>query len=109
MAADKALCSNCVNGRPNGVCTLTLSTEKDVCIKYEHDPDEKTCKCGWWSCPGRGCGDCPSCYGEYCECGGREPQKGGEYEYNQTVYCQYTVYGIGVGLSICNEAIGSKL
>jgi len=24
--------------------------------------------CGWWTCGGRGCGDCPDCYGEQCEC-----------------------------------------
>lgn len=68
---DAASCTNCIHGRPNGVCTLTLSTEDKVCTRYEHDEDDKTCQCGWWSCPGRGCGGCPSCCGEMCECGGR--------------------------------------
>lgn len=36
-----------------------------------YDPrSESTCECGYWSCGGgRGCGDCPDCYGEHCECG----------------------------------------
>ena len=36
-----------------------------------NDPrSESACECGYWSCGGgRGCGDCPDCSGEHCECG----------------------------------------
>ena len=41
-----------------------------------YDPrSESTCECGYWTCGGgRGCGDCPDCYGEHCECGLEFPQ-----------------------------------
>jgi hypothetical protein len=40
---------------------------------YHHGKAEglhrsEVCPCGWWTCGGRGCGDCPDCYGEKCEC-----------------------------------------
>jgi hypothetical protein len=64
-------CAQCVNSRPNGVCELDLCTHNSICDNFKDMPtgESKTCDCGYWSCPGRGCGDCPSCYGEYCECG----------------------------------------
>jgi hypothetical protein len=62
-------CSECVNGRPNGVCELTLCTHEEVCDQFEMREGDGRCECGWWSCGSRGCGDCPDCCGEYCECG----------------------------------------
>ena len=42
-------------------------------VAYDEDyiypgSNGRRCKCGWWSCGTRGCGDCPDCYGEVCEC-----------------------------------------
>lgn len=68
---DPVFCSDCVNARPNGVCVLDLCTHDKVCANFKQMPEgeSKTCECGWWTCGSRGCGDCPDCYGEYCECG----------------------------------------
>jgi hypothetical protein len=40
------------------------------CPNHEHHGDWlDRHPCGWWSCGGgRGCGNCPDCYGEPCEC-----------------------------------------
>jgi hypothetical protein len=39
------------------------------CPNHEHHRDWlERCECGWWSCIGRGCGSCPDCCGEACEC-----------------------------------------
>lgn len=65
----KLSCQNCEKGRPNGVCIEDLARHKERCMGYRRDFEPKTCECGWWSCPGRGCGECPSCYGEHCSCG----------------------------------------
>ena len=62
-------CFDCGNSRPNGVCLLTLSTEPVICGSFVKATKDKTCDCGWWTCGTRGCGDCPDCYGEVCECG----------------------------------------
>ena len=62
-------CRNCEYSRPNGVCENTLCTHTEVCKNFQLSTRSKTCKCGYWSCGTRGCGDCPDCYGEHCECG----------------------------------------
>jgi len=61
-------CHGCEHRRPNGVCELTLSTNKEACDQYCAAEGDKVCNCGYWSCGGRGCGDCPDCCGEVCEC-----------------------------------------
>jgi len=34
----------------------------------EQEARSSICECGYWSCIFRGCGDCPDCHGEHCEC-----------------------------------------
>lgn len=68
--------------KPCACSTCTLVRElaekgigRYINASYHHgvvDPElDRTavCPCGYWECGGRGCGDCPSCYGEHCECG----------------------------------------
>ena len=63
-----ATCKECIYCRPNGVCDYHLCTPDKICDAFEKSTGNKTCGCGWWSCGTRGCGDCPDCYGEVCEC-----------------------------------------
>ena len=56
------------------VCEAAKAEGKYVSPTYHHGLAEgfyrsEVCPCGYWECEGRGCGDCPSCYGEHCECG----------------------------------------
>ena len=69
MDENKNTCHGCEHRRPNGVCDLTLCTHKEACEDYCVAEGSRVCNCGYWSCGGgRGCGDCPDCYGEHCEC-----------------------------------------
>jgi hypothetical protein len=56
------------------VCESARAEGEYISPTYHHGLAEgfyrsERCACGWWTCGGRGCGDCPDCYGEHCECG----------------------------------------
>jgi len=63
-------CYECCSSRPNGCCVNDLCTHDEICDNFEQmaADHKKTCDCGWWSCITRGCGSCPDCEGEHCEC-----------------------------------------
>lgn len=55
------------------VCEAARAEGEYISPTYHHGIAEgfyrsERCACGYWECEGRGCGDCPSCYGEHCEC-----------------------------------------
>lgn len=55
------------------VCTQAQSAGTFHSPLYNHGlaeglPRSEVCECGYWSCITRGCGGCPDCNGEHCEC-----------------------------------------
>lgn len=55
------------------VCNQARAEGHYVSPTYHHGLAEGfyrsvVCDCGFWTCGGRGCGDCPDCLGERCEC-----------------------------------------
>ena len=57
-------------GQPIGMLHCPECGEMVVAGLEHPDYEPTTCECGYWSCGGgRGCGDCPDCSGEHCECG----------------------------------------
>jgi hypothetical protein len=66
------------------VCESARADGEYISPTYHHGLDEgmyrsERCACGYWECEGRGCGDCPSCYGEPCECGLFDDTEADEY------------------------------
>ena len=54
------------------VCTSIIPS-RYISPTYHHGvfeglPRSSVCECGYWSCITRGCGACPDCEGEHCEC-----------------------------------------
>jgi len=69
---NESICNACYWQRPNGSCNSDVwNSELKRCMAFEyHDVEMYTtrCRCGYWSCGTRGCGDCPDCCGGQCEC-----------------------------------------
>lgn len=59
---------------PCQICQTARQRGEYISPTYHHGEAEgffrsKVCDCGFWTCGGRGCGDCPDCLDEHCECG----------------------------------------